>query len=75
LPITLALAVENGFIGSDEQVALLGIGSGINCVMLAVDWQRTPAIGRAIAGRPHFAGLSQATGATADYANVENAAE
>ena len=35
LPITLALAIENGFIGSNEHVALLGIGSGINCLMLA----------------------------------------
>jgi 3-oxoacyl-[acyl-carrier-protein] synthase III len=40
LPITLALAVENGFIHPHEHVALLGIGSGINCVMLAVDWQQ-----------------------------------
>lgn len=41
LPITLALAVENGFIQPQENVALLGIGSGLNCVMLAVDWQKT----------------------------------
>jgi acyl-CoA:acyl-CoA alkyltransferase len=54
LPITLALAVENGFIGKDEHVALLGIGSGINCVMLAVDWQRTPITASGVAA-PHFA--------------------
>jgi acyl-CoA:acyl-CoA alkyltransferase len=53
LPITLALAVENGFIGEDENVALLGIGSGINCLMIAVDWQRSPARPSAIAA-PHF---------------------
>ena len=41
LPITMALAVENGFIEPRDHVALLGIGSGINCLMLAVDWQRT----------------------------------
>jgi len=54
LPITLAIALENGFIGSNEHVALLGIGSGINCVMLAVDWQRTPVAASAVAA-PHFA--------------------
>ncbi len=41
LPITMALAVERGFIQSQDHVAMLGIGSGLNCVMLAVDWQRT----------------------------------
>jgi 3-oxoacyl-[acyl-carrier-protein] synthase-3 len=54
LPITLALAIENGFIGEDENVALLGIGSGINCLMMAVDWQRSPVKASAIAA-PHFA--------------------
>ena len=48
LPITLALAIEHGFIEEQEHVALLGIGSGINCLMLAVDWQTAP-----IATRPH----------------------
>jgi 3-oxoacyl-[acyl-carrier-protein] synthase-3 len=41
LPLTAALAVEQGKIGADDQVALLGIGSGINVVMLGVDWQTT----------------------------------
>jgi acyl-CoA:acyl-CoA alkyltransferase len=41
LPITLALAAESGFLREREHVALLGIGSGINCLMLAVDWQRS----------------------------------
>jgi 3-oxoacyl-[acyl-carrier-protein] synthase-3 len=54
LPITLAIAIENGFIGSNEHVALLGIGSGINCVMLAVDWQRSPIASSTVAA-PHFA--------------------
>jgi 3-oxoacyl-[acyl-carrier-protein] synthase III len=39
LPITLALGVEKGHFEKDDRLALLGIGSGINCVMLAVDWQ------------------------------------
>ncbi len=41
LPITLARAVESGHIQPAENVGLLGIGSGINCVMLAVRWQRS----------------------------------
>jgi 3-oxoacyl-[acyl-carrier-protein] synthase-3 len=41
LPITMALAAESGFIQTDDRVALLGIGSGINCLMLAARWQRT----------------------------------
>jgi 3-oxoacyl-[acyl-carrier-protein] synthase-3 len=55
LPITLAMAVENGFIGEHEHVALLGIGSGINCVMLAVDWQRSLHPRKQAVSRPHFA--------------------
>ncbi|MFO0886049.1 MAG: 3-oxoacyl-ACP synthase III [Pirellulales bacterium] len=39
LPISLALAQEDGFLTAGDSVALLGIGSGINCVMLSVDWQ------------------------------------
>jgi len=54
LPITLALAIENGFITADEQVALLGIGSGINCIMLAVDWQRSLQPRGKVESRPHF---------------------
>jgi 3-oxoacyl-[acyl-carrier-protein] synthase-3 len=54
LPITMALAIENGFVGEQEHVALLGIGSGINCLMLAVDWQRSPTKAQPVAA-PHFA--------------------
>ena len=38
LPTALALAVEQGAVKSDDKVALLGIGSGINSLMLAVEW-------------------------------------
>ena len=57
LPITLALAVENGFVQPHDHVALLGIGSGINCLMLAVDWQRTlvPRGAGFQPAKPHFA--------------------
>jgi acyl-CoA:acyl-CoA alkyltransferase len=38
LPTTLALAVEQGAVKTGDRVALLGIGSGINSLMLAVEW-------------------------------------
>jgi len=38
LPTTLAVAVETGHIERGHRVALLGIGSGINCIMLATQW-------------------------------------
>lgn len=38
LPISLARAVEAGAISRGDKVALLGIGSGINCLMLATEW-------------------------------------
>jgi 3-oxoacyl-[acyl-carrier-protein] synthase-3 len=41
LPITAALGIENDHLEKDDHVALLGIGSGINVLMLAVDWQRS----------------------------------
>jgi len=41
LPVTMALGLQGGHVRSGDRVALLGIGSGINCVMLAVQWQQT----------------------------------
>ncbi len=41
LPITAALGVEQGLVRKNDRVALLGIGSGINCLMLGVEWQRS----------------------------------
>ena len=42
LPVTMAIGVERGVLRRDDRVALLGIGSGINCQMLAVDWAADP---------------------------------
>ncbi len=39
LPTTLAIAAENGRLVQGNRVALMGIGSGINCQMIGVDWQ------------------------------------
>lgn len=41
LPTTLALAAQTQFIEAGQNVALLGIGSGINCVMIGAQWQTT----------------------------------
>jgi 3-oxoacyl-[acyl-carrier-protein] synthase-3 len=38
LPATLVKAVEGGSIVEGNRVGLLGIGSGINCMMLALEW-------------------------------------
>jgi acyl-CoA:acyl-CoA alkyltransferase len=42
LPITMALGIEQGCLTKGDRVAMLGIGSGINCLMLAVEWQKSP---------------------------------
>ncbi len=38
VPITLAMANEEDLIQSQDHVALLGIGSGLNCTMMSVTW-------------------------------------
>jgi 3-oxoacyl-[acyl-carrier-protein] synthase-3 len=38
LPITLAMADEAGRLKPQDHIALLGIGSGLNCSMLSVRW-------------------------------------
>jgi len=38
LPATLATAVEAGAVKTGDKVGLLGIGSGLNCLMLGVEW-------------------------------------
>ncbi|MCR6656946.1 MAG: 3-oxoacyl-ACP synthase III [Opitutus sp.] len=38
LPATLALAIEQGAVTEGQRIGLLGIGSGLNCLMLALEW-------------------------------------
>ena len=38
VPITLSKAVEQGRIKKGSRVALMGIGSGLNCSMAEVIW-------------------------------------
>lgn len=53
LPITMAIGIEQGFVKAGDNIGMLGIGSGINCVMLAAQWnearveQETTLVGEA----------------------------
>jgi 3-oxoacyl-[acyl-carrier-protein] synthase III len=38
LPLTAALADERGFLEKGDKVAFIGIGSGLNCMMLGLEW-------------------------------------
>jgi acyl-CoA:acyl-CoA alkyltransferase len=38
LPTGLAIGAERGVVAPGDKVALLGIGSGLNCMMLGVEW-------------------------------------
>lgn len=49
LPLSLAIGAERGKLSAGDQVALLGIGSGINCVMLGLEWQPCPVAGADLA--------------------------
>ena len=38
LPLTAALAEERGFLKPGHRVGFMGIGSGLNCLMLGWEW-------------------------------------
>ena len=38
LPLTAAVAAERDFFEGNDLIGLFGIGSGLNCIMLAVQW-------------------------------------
>jgi len=40
LPITAAIAAERGFLTAGDLVGFLGIGSGLNCLMLGIKWRK-----------------------------------
>jgi acyl-CoA:acyl-CoA alkyltransferase len=52
LPLTMAVAAEAGRLTHGDRVAMLGIGSGINCQMLGVTWQRSAVAGTTFALKP-----------------------
>ena len=41
LPISMAMACEQNFVTPGQKVAMLGIGSGINSMMMAVEWNQS----------------------------------
>jgi 3-oxoacyl-[acyl-carrier-protein] synthase-3 len=41
LPMAVAIGIERGHLQAGDRVALLGIGSGLNAIMLGIDWQGT----------------------------------
>jgi 3-oxoacyl-[acyl-carrier-protein] synthase-3 len=41
LPTAASLGIQSGFLESGDRVALLGIGSGINVVMLGIEWRKS----------------------------------
>jgi 3-oxoacyl-[acyl-carrier-protein] synthase-3 len=45
LPLTMALGIEQGRVRPGDRIAMLGIGSGINCLMLAAEWQTASVVG------------------------------
>jgi 3-oxoacyl-[acyl-carrier-protein] synthase-3 len=45
LPLTTALAAESGRLARGDRVAMLGIGSGVNCQMIGVNWQKSLVLG------------------------------
>ncbi len=38
LPVTLGIGIEKGLLKPGDNVALLGIGSGLNSIMLGIEW-------------------------------------
>lgn len=46
LPITMAIGCERDFIRTGDKVAMLGIGSGINCVMIGAEWNQSLVTGK-----------------------------
>jgi len=38
LPITAAIADERGFLNSGDYVCFIGVGSGLNCLIMGIEW-------------------------------------
>lgn len=45
LPVSLAHAIEQGQLQTGQRIGMLGIGSGINCLILGAEMGSTPCIG------------------------------
>ena len=38
LPVTAAIAAERGWLAAGQRVGFLGIGSGLTCLMMGLEW-------------------------------------
>jgi 3-oxoacyl-[acyl-carrier-protein] synthase III len=38
LPLTMAIGIDRGYISKGDKVAMMGIGSGLVCLMLGLEW-------------------------------------
>lgn len=43
-PMTAAIGIENGRLEKGDNVAMMGIGSGINVIILGLEWQRNDTV-------------------------------
>lgn len=50
LPVTAALAAERGHLQPGDRTAFMGIGSGVNVILLGVEWQTAPVVHKPLAG-------------------------
>ena len=53
LPVTLAIGLAEGVAAPGDHLGLLGIGSGINCLMLGVEFHQARVLGEASLHLPH----------------------
>lgn len=53
VPLTAAMSIEKGHLARGDRLALMGIGSGINVLMLGVEWQAAPFVPREAIAAPH----------------------
>jgi len=66
LPITTAIGLEAGHVQAGDRVGLLGIGSGINCLLLGAAWRKAVVQGD-LRGPVPPASLSAAVRSAHDY--------
>jgi acyl-CoA:acyl-CoA alkyltransferase len=52
LPSAMAIGLQSEFAASGDRIAMLGIGSGINSIMIGVRWNRTLVKGSLESGLP-----------------------
>jgi acyl-CoA:acyl-CoA alkyltransferase len=64
LPVTMAVALDQGLVRAGDRIGLLGIGSGINCLMLGAQWQRS------LVGSGTLDGKSQSTDAVHEVVDL-----